>query len=107
MESATLVPGNSLITATPDEGRHLAVKLARLTVKLTQPDDARRAALREVYANDADMLIRLYIEIRFPAAIVKGFQFSLDHAKAVAPHPQQETLLPFGADIHAGIEECS
>lgn len=59
MESATLVPGNSLITATPDEGRHLAVKLARLTVKLTQPDDARRAALREVYANDADMLIRL------------------------------------------------
>ena len=46
MESATLVPGNSLITATPDEGRHLAVKLARLTVKLTQPDDARRGAAR-------------------------------------------------------------
>lgn len=59
MESTALVPGNSLLTATPEEGRHLAIKLARLTVKLTQPDDARRAALREIYANDADMLIRL------------------------------------------------
>ena len=59
MEAPALVPGNTLITATPEEGRQLAIKLARLTVKMTQPDDARRTALREVYANDADMLIRL------------------------------------------------
>jgi len=29
-----LVPNNSLITETPEEGRQLAVKLARLIIKL-------------------------------------------------------------------------
>jgi Hexameric tyrosine-coordinated heme protein (HTHP) len=53
----TLVPGNSLITATPEEGRQLAVKLARLIVKYTQPDTDRRTALRAVYVDDARMLI--------------------------------------------------
>jgi Hexameric tyrosine-coordinated heme protein (HTHP) len=57
MDKLTLVPGNSLITATPEEGRQLAVKLARLVVKMTQPDEAKRRALREVYADDANMLI--------------------------------------------------
>ena len=53
----TLVPNNSLLTETPEEGRHLAVKMARLIIKLTQPDDEKRQQLREVYGNDAMMLI--------------------------------------------------
>jgi hypothetical protein len=56
---ATLVPNNSLITATPEEGRQLAMKMARLIIKSTQPDDATRARLREVYANDAAMLLQV------------------------------------------------
>ncbi|MEE3719394.1 hexameric tyrosine-coordinated heme protein [Tumidithrix elongata RA019] len=53
----TLVPNNSLLTATPEEGRQLAVKMARLIVKLTQPDEEKRNQLRDVYGNDAMMLI--------------------------------------------------
>ncbi|MGL5804489.1 MAG: hexameric tyrosine-coordinated heme protein [Xenococcaceae cyanobacterium] len=53
----TLVPNNSLITTTPEEGRHLAVKMARLIVKMTQPDEEKRKQLRKVYDNDAMMLI--------------------------------------------------
>ena len=52
-----LVPGNSLLTATPEEGRQLAVKMARLIVKTTQPDAARREALRATYIEDPSMLI--------------------------------------------------
>jgi hypothetical protein len=55
----TLVPGNSLITATPEEGRHLAIKMARLVIKATQPDDDVRAKLRDEYANDASDLIQV------------------------------------------------
>ena len=57
MDQITLVPGNSLITATPEEGRQLAVKMARLVVKFTQPDADIRQNLREAYANDPNMLI--------------------------------------------------
>lgn len=53
----TLIPNNSLLTETPEEGRQLAVKMARLIIKLTQPDEAKRNELREVYGNDAMMLI--------------------------------------------------
>jgi Hexameric tyrosine-coordinated heme protein (HTHP) len=53
----TLVPNDSLLTATPEEGRQLAVKMARLIIKLTQPDEEKRKQLREVYGNDAMMLI--------------------------------------------------
>lgn len=59
MDAVTLVPGNSLITATPEEGRQLAVKMARLVVKTTQQDAAKRDQLREVYANDAGMLLQI------------------------------------------------
>ncbi|MEZ4485813.1 MAG: hexameric tyrosine-coordinated heme protein [Syntrophotaleaceae bacterium] len=47
----------SLITATPDEGFQLAVKLARMGVKTTQPDKEVLFMLREVYSRDADALI--------------------------------------------------
>ncbi|WP_260954353.1 hexameric tyrosine-coordinated heme protein [Pseudomonas citri] len=57
--SISLVPNNTLITATPEEGRQLALKMARLVIKATQPDEAVRNRLRDVYANDADMLIRI------------------------------------------------
>ncbi len=46
----------SLKTETPEEGYNLAVKLSRMAVKLTQPDDAVRAELRGDYANNADSL---------------------------------------------------
>lgn len=58
-EQTILIPGNSLITQTPEEGRQLAVKMARLTIKLTQPDAATREKLRPVYADDASMLIAI------------------------------------------------
>lgn len=57
MDEIALVPNNSLITATPEEGRQLSVKMARLIIKLTQPDEEKRKQLRDVYGNDAMMLI--------------------------------------------------
>lgn len=56
-EQIEMVPGNSLITKTPEEGRQLAVKMARLVIKATQPDAAVREKLRPIYAEDAAMLI--------------------------------------------------
>ena len=56
-EQTQLIPGNSLITNTPEEGRQLAVKMARLVIKLTQPDAKMREKLRPVYVEDAAMLI--------------------------------------------------
>ncbi len=59
MEATILIPNNSLITATPEEGRQLAVKMARLIIKLTQPDEEKRKEQRELYANDPMMLIQI------------------------------------------------
>ncbi|MFZ1890968.1 MAG: hexameric tyrosine-coordinated heme protein [Formosimonas sp.] len=59
MSDATLVPNNSLMTATPQEGRELAIKMARLVIKATQPDSAVREQLRPVYAEDAGMLLQV------------------------------------------------
>ena len=47
----------SLITETPEKGFDLAIKLARVGVKKTQPSDEVRVRLREVYENDANALI--------------------------------------------------
>ncbi|MCL3881077.1 hexameric tyrosine-coordinated heme protein [Marivita sp. GX14005] len=47
----------TLITDTPQEGYELAVKLSRMTVKLTQPDAEARDKMRPEYAEDADSLI--------------------------------------------------
>ncbi|NIF04729.1 hypothetical protein F3J23_04670 [Chryseobacterium sp. Tr-659] len=58
-EQIQLVPNNSLLTKTPEEGRQLAVKMARLIIKVTQPDAAVREKLRPVYADDASMLIAI------------------------------------------------
>lgn len=56
-DSTILVPGNSLITKTPEEGRQLAIKMARLVIKATQPDPEIREKLRPDYANDSLLLI--------------------------------------------------
>ncbi|MFA7432597.1 MAG: hexameric tyrosine-coordinated heme protein [Gemmobacter sp.] len=47
----------TLITDTPQQGYELAVKLARVAVKMTQPDATVRDKLRPGYASDADALI--------------------------------------------------
>ena len=46
----------TLKTASPEEGYELAIKLSRMAVKKTQPDDAVRSKLRGDYANNADSL---------------------------------------------------
>ena len=57
MPEITLVPSNSLITGSAEEGRRLAILMARLVIKATQPDAGVREQLVEVYANDAQMLL--------------------------------------------------
>ncbi len=59
MTTPTLVPNNTLITLTPEDGRQLAIKMARLVIKATQPDEEARKRLRDVYANDAGFLIQV------------------------------------------------
>jgi len=46
----------TLKTDTPEEGFQLALKLSRMAVKFTQPDDAVRTKLRVDYENNADSL---------------------------------------------------
>ncbi|MEO4043188.1 hexameric tyrosine-coordinated heme protein [Hoeflea sp. CAU 1731] len=47
----------TLLTETPQDGYALAVKLARVAVKMTQTDPAIREDLRTVYEKDANALI--------------------------------------------------
>ena len=47
----------SLITATPFEGRQLAIKLSRKSVGAIQPDPEVRKNLRSAYATDTAQLI--------------------------------------------------
>ena len=51
-----LVPGNTLITATPQEGRELAIAMARKSIGAIQPDAETRKTLRPGYASDAESL---------------------------------------------------
>lgn len=53
-----LVPENSLITKTPEEGRELAIMLSRKTIGAIQPDADTRHMLRPGYATNADSLTR-------------------------------------------------
>lgn len=48
---------STLHTATPQEGFELAIKLARMAVKYTQPSAEARDRLRPSYAEDAEALI--------------------------------------------------
>ena len=46
----------SLLTPTPQGGFELAIKLARMGIKYTQPSDEIRSQLRSEYATDANAL---------------------------------------------------
>lgn len=52
-----LVPGGTLVTATPDEGRALAFTLARHSIHNIQPDLDVLKSGRPVYAADPASLI--------------------------------------------------
>lgn len=47
----------SLITAAPQEGRELAIKMARKTIAAIQTDPEARKKLRNDYANNTAQLI--------------------------------------------------
>ncbi len=47
----------SLVVPTPQAGFELAIKLARMGVKYTQPDATIRKELRPTYERDAEALI--------------------------------------------------
>ena len=49
----------SLIADTPEQGYEIAIKLSRMAVKKTQPDDAAREKMRPIYASDSDALINV------------------------------------------------
>lgn len=58
-EPTQLIPNNSLLTKTPEEGRQLAVKMARPIIKITQPDPEMREKMRPQYAGNPEMLIAI------------------------------------------------
>ena len=53
----------SLITETPEDGYELAIKLSRMAVKITQPDDAARTKMRPNYANNPDTLTQVSLVV--------------------------------------------
>lgn len=56
METKEIYLG-TMITATPQEGRELAIKLARKSIAAIQPDGEIRKGLRKDYAEDTAQLI--------------------------------------------------
>lgn len=54
---ATTLATGMLITETAEEGRELAIRLARSSIKATQPDAEVRQNLRPAYADSATDLI--------------------------------------------------
>lgn len=55
-EALVLVPGGTLITKTPEEGRCLAITLAQHTIHNIQPDLDVLKAGRKIYSRDPDSL---------------------------------------------------
>ena len=56
-EELTMIPGGTLITATPEEGRALAMTIARHTIHNIQPDLDTLKEGRPKYSSDANSLI--------------------------------------------------
>lgn len=52
-----LVPNNTLICASPEDGRRLALDLAVQTSFAIQPDDHVQEIIRDAYANNPEGLI--------------------------------------------------
>jgi len=66
----------SLLTAGPQEGFELAIKLSRMGVKYTQPSAEVRDRLRPEYAENADSLtaVSQVVAINFqPLAAASGY----------------------------------
>lgn len=55
-EELVMVPGGTLITDTPEEGRELAMNIARHTIHNIQPDLDVLEDGRKEYASDPDTL---------------------------------------------------
>ncbi|MEH6527020.1 MAG: hexameric tyrosine-coordinated heme protein [Sneathiella sp.] len=53
----------SLQADSPEEGYEIAVKLSRMAVKKTQPDDKARERMRPDYANNADSLTQVSLVV--------------------------------------------
>lgn len=56
-EELTMIPGGTLITATPEEGRALAMMIARHTVHNIQPELDVLMAGRPTYSTNPESLI--------------------------------------------------
>ena len=67
-KSADYMP--SLITATPLEGRQLAILIVRKTVGTIQRDGEVKHAVRDVYAKDPMMLMRAVELVNLEFAII-------------------------------------
>lgn len=67
-KSADYMP--SLITATPLEGRQLAILIVRKTVGTIQRDGKVKHAVRDVYADDPMMLMRAVELVNAEFAII-------------------------------------
>ena len=52
-----LVPNNSLLCTTPEEGRRLAISLAMQTSFAMQPDEKAQEIIRDAYSNNPEDLI--------------------------------------------------
>ncbi|MET4061956.1 hypothetical protein ABIB35_003534 [Arthrobacter sp. UYP6] len=52
-----LVPNNTLICATPEDGRQLALNLALKTSFAMQPDEHEQKIIRDSYANNPEGLL--------------------------------------------------
>ena len=67
-KSADYMP--SLITATPLEGRQLAILIVRKTVGTIQRDSKVKHAVRDIYADDPMMLMRAVELVNAEFAII-------------------------------------
>jgi len=67
-KSADYMP--SLITATPLEGRQLAILMVRKTVGTIQRDGKVKHAVRDIYAEDPMMLMRAVELVNLEFAII-------------------------------------
>lgn len=56
-DTMELVPNNTLICNTPEDGRQLAIRMAMQTSFAIQPDTVAQEGIRNVYATDPDELI--------------------------------------------------
>lgn len=57
MDTFSRIPNIALLNATPEQGRQTAARISPLISKATRPSVDKREQLREIYADDPQMLI--------------------------------------------------